>query len=178
MIILTICQKMNNSHKKIVNSTIRKGCLVCDLPGLLITEYCLTEKQITMRKASLIRVFTLLVGFFFLLLGIWGLFSDVVFGRFTTNSFLAGIQIALGVASLISFAARSYKPFLKYLGIILTLIGVIWFWGGGSDLLMRLFNINRSMAYFNLILGLIVLVLALTLKTSKQHQENSVDIVF
>lgn len=131
-----------------------------------------------MRKAGMLRIVTLLIGFFFLIQGISGLFSNEVFGWFTTNSFQASLQIIVAIAAFIFFAGKNYRLFLKFLGIILILVGLIWFWGIGGDWLIRIFNINKPLAILNLVVGLIVLVLALTFKSTQQHQRSSIDIVF
>lgn len=131
-----------------------------------------------MRKAGLLRIVTLIIGIIFLILGISGLLSNEVFGWFTTNSFQACIQILIAVAAFVSFAGKNYRPFLKFLGIILMLVGLIWFLGIGGDWLVRIFNINRPLAIFNLVIGLIVLVLALTLKSTQANHRSTIDIVF
>lgn len=132
----------------------------------------------TMSRKKLLPFITIIIGIFFLVAGIWGLFSTEVFSVLRTNRFNATIQIILGIAAIVSVYNGTTKGFLKFFGILLILVGVLWFIGGGADTLVRILNVNRSVAFFNIGVGLLALILASTVKPTQPHHHNSVDIIF
>lgn len=137
----------------------------------------ITDKPEAMRKLNFLKVFSIMIGILFLLSGIWGFSSRIVFGMFTTNTLHAIFQIIIGCATIFFTSVGYCKPFLKILGSAMLLLGFGWFMGG-DQLLIQIFNSNRSFAFFNLFFGFLVLVLGITLKSAQSRQHNSVDIVF
>jgi hypothetical protein len=131
-----------------------------------------------MNRTNLLPILTVLLGIFFLTGGIWGLFSTEVFGTFRTNRFNATIQIILGISALVSATKGASRGFLKFLGILLILVGVLWFIGTGAETLVRILNVNRTVAFFNIGIGALALILANTIKSTQPHHQNSVDIIF
>lgn len=137
----------------------------------------IADKPEAMRKLNLLKVLSIMIGILFLISGIWGFSSRIVFGMFTTNILHAIFQMIIGCATIF-FASVGYcKLFLKILGSSMLLLGFSWFMGG-DQMLIQVFNTNRSFAFFNLLFGFLVLVLAITLKSAQSRQHNSVDIVF
>ena len=109
----------------------------------------------------LIRRFATLLGIFLLIEGIWGLFSPVVFGVLSTNTTHAVIHIVLGVIGILTGRSDSARPYLMFVGALLILVGVLFFVPGASALVVSILNVNRAVAFFNIIVGVICLAAAL-----------------
>jgi len=69
----------------------------------------------TMSRKKLLPFITIIIGIFFLVAGIWGLFSTEVFSVLRTNRFNATIQIILGIAQSFLFTTEQQKDFLNSL---------------------------------------------------------------
>lgn len=113
-----------------------------------------------------------LLGAFFLVDGVWGLFSPVTFGVLSTNTTHAVIHLLLGVAGLYfgtratmraarlhddASAARGYVGFV---GVLLGVVGVAYFVPGLRDVLVDLLNLNSAVAVLNLFVGGLSLIVA------------------
>ena len=107
------------------------------------------------------KTFAVLVGAFLLVEGIWGLSSPVVFGVLTTNTLHAVIHIALGAVGLWAGLKSGARQFCLFLGVLLVAVGALWFVPGVSALIRSLLNVNAAVAYLNLAVGAIAIVLAL-----------------
>ena len=113
-----------------------------------------------MNHTATARSFALLVGVFLLIEGVWGMFSSVVFGVFTTNVTHAVIHLVLGLIG-IGAALRGHAPaFLGFLGVLLLLVGILWFIPATRHLPTDLFNANRAVAVLNVVIGGIALGMA------------------
>ncbi len=106
-------------------------------------------------------VFSLLVGAFLLVEGIWGLSSPVVFGVLTTNLLHAVIHIVLGLIGIWVGLRTGARKFCLFLGILLVAVGALWFVPGIGSIITSLLNVNAAVAYLNLAVGAVALVLAL-----------------
>lgn len=104
--------------------------------------------------------YTITLGLFFLIEGIWGLFSPVVFGVFSTNILHSAIHIALGVWGVWAGRRGPTRGYLLCVGILLLVVGLLWFIPGAGDLTVRLLNVNRAVAVINVVVGLISLFVA------------------
>ncbi len=100
------------------------------------------------------------VGSFLLVEGIWGLNSPVVFGTLTTNTLHACIHILLGIAGIWTGMRGGARKFSVFLGVLLIAVGVLRFVPGISDLIVSLLNVNIVVAWFNIAVGAISLVIA------------------
>ena len=107
------------------------------------------------------KTFAVLVGAFLLVEGIWGLSSPVVFGVLTTNTLHAVIHIVLGAVGLWAGLKSGARQFCLFLGVLLVAVGALWFVPGVSALIRSLLNVNAAVAYLNLAVGAIAIVLAL-----------------
>ena len=114
------------------------------------------------RSNGLCGPFALLVGAFLLVEGIWGFFSPVVFGIFTTNTLHAVIHVALGVIGLWVGLKSGARNYCLYLGVLLVAVGALWFVPGVGSIITSLLNVNAAVACLNLVVGAVALVLALT----------------
>lgn len=122
-------------------------------------------KLIRMTKAKSIRehsnelnnIFALVIGAFFLIEGVWGLFSATVFGIFTTNRTHAVIHIVLGVLGIIVGFRKTAGAYCTFLGILLILVGLFRFVPVASDIIVEALNVNAAVALLNIVVGLISL---------------------
>ncbi len=105
-------------------------------------------------------IFVIIIGVFLLIEGIWGEFSDVVFGVLTTNRVHATIHILLGIVGIYTGLKGGSRSFLTFLGILLAAVGVLWFVPGIHDLIVSILNANRAVAVFNIIVGIVSLIVA------------------
>ena len=105
------------------------------------------------------RRFAMLLGAFLIIEGIWGLFSPVVFGVLSTNTLHAVIHIVLGVAGVLAGRGGFVRNYLLGVGGLLVVVGVLRFIPGASDLVVSLLNVNVAVAYFNIVVGLISLLI-------------------
>lgn len=105
-------------------------------------------------------MFAMLVGAFLVVEGIWGMFSPVVFGVLTTNVLHACIHIVLGLIGIWTGMKGGEKGFLTFLGILLIAVGVLRFVPGINDVIVSLLNVNYAVAYFNIAVGVISLIVA------------------
>lgn len=104
--------------------------------------------------------FTVTLGLFLLIEGIWGFFSPVVFGVFTTNTMQAVIHLLLGAIGIFAgFFGRS-QGYLFFVGLLLVVVGVLWFLSGATELVVHLLNLNRAVAVLNVVIGIVSLALA------------------
>jgi hypothetical protein len=98
--------------------------------------------------------FLLGVGALLIVEGIWGMFSDQVFGLLTINLTRAAIHLALGIGAII--AARRGRPlgYLTTLGGILLAVAVLWSIPASRDLLTNILAVNQAGAVVNAVLGM------------------------
>ena len=103
------------------------------------------------------NVFSIILGAFLMLEGVWGLFSEVVFGMFTTNTVHAVIHILLGIAGIVLGIKQNAGGFCTLLGVFLLCVSAIWFTLGPDSFLIRLLNVNQPVAVLNAVVGLLSL---------------------
>ena len=104
--------------------------------------------------------FAMIIGAFLLVEGIWGLFSPVVFGVLTTNVVHAVIHIVLGIVGLWTGLTGGSRRFCMFLGILLIAVGVLRFVPVVGDLLVSILNVNPAVAYFNIVVGIVAVLVA------------------
>lgn len=114
------------------------------------------------REGGISSTFATLVGAFLLVEGIWGMFSPVVFGVLTTNVLHASIHIVLGLIGIWTGMKGGSRGFLTFLGVLLLAVGVLRFVPVAGDLLASLLNVNTAVALFNIVVGIVSLVVART----------------
>ena len=108
------------------------------------------------------RMFARILGIFLLIEGVWGLFSPVVFGVFTTNMLHAVIHIVLGITGIVLSRRPGAREYLLGVGGLLALVGVLYFVPGVTGLIISLLNVNFAVACFNIVVGLASIVMALS----------------
>ena len=107
------------------------------------------------------RGFALTVGAFLLLSGVWGLFSPVVWGVFTTNLLHAVIEIVLGLAGIYLGRSDNARAWVMSVSVLLLVVGVFWFIPGLA-ILPDLLNVNLALAVVNIAIGITGLAAART----------------
>lgn len=105
-------------------------------------------------------LFAIIIGIFLLIEGIWGEFSDVVFGALTTNRIHATIHILLGIVGIYTGLKGGSRGFLIFLGVLLIVVGILRFVPGVNDLIISILNVNETVAYFNIAVGIVSLIVA------------------
>lgn len=113
------------------------------------------------------RLTAMLLGAFLLVEGIWGLFSPVVFGVLTTNKLHAVIHILLGAAAFLAARSGWVRKYLMFVGALLVVVGIMKFLPVGSDIVTSLLNVNVAVAWFNIIVGAVLLIVAMTDKSAR-----------
>jgi len=101
----------------------------------------------------------MLLGVFLLIEGCWGLFSPVVFGVLSTNRLHAVIHIVLGIVGILAGRSGAARNYVLGVGALLAVVGILRFVPGASDLVVSLLNVNFAVAYFNIAVGLISLLI-------------------
>ena len=101
-----------------------------------------------------------IIGAFLLVEGIWGLFSPVVFGVLTTNVLHAVIHIALGIVGIWTGLKGGARGFCLFLGALLLAVGILRFVPGVGDLIVAMLNVNPAVAYVNIAIGIVTLLVA------------------
>jgi len=104
-------------------------------------------------------IFAVIIGVFLLIEGIWGEFSDVVFGVLTTNRIHATIHILLGIVGIYTGLKGGSRGFCIFLGVLLLAVGVLRFVPGVGDLIVSILNVNPAVAYFNIVVGIVSLII-------------------
>ena len=117
-------------------------------------------------SGKLLNTFSILIGIFLLIEGIWGLSSDVVFQVFTTNTTHAILHIILGIISIVLGFRKNANEFCFFLGLLLLVVGILRLIPGTSHVIIDVLKANEPVAYMNMALGCVALFLALTEKKS------------
>lgn len=112
-----------------------------------------------MRKAT--DIFAIVIGAFLLIEGIWGLTSPVVFGVLTTNLTHAVIHIVLGLIGIATGWRGQARAFCIFLGILLLAVGLLRFVPGASELIVSLLNVNLAVAWLNIVVGAVALLVSI-----------------
>jgi uncharacterized membrane protein len=116
------------------------------------------------RTRSLYAVF---IGAFLIIEGIWGLFSPVVFGVLTTNITHAVIHIVLGLVGIRAGLKGGSRGFCMFLGVLLLAVGILRFVPSIGDLIVTVLNVNAAVAYVNIVIGIVSLVMAFATNRSR-----------
>lgn len=124
------------------------------------------------RSTPLNDSFITLLGVFLLIEGVWGLFSNVVFGILTTNLIHAGVHIFLAVMGLLLAAKHRTKGFTGFIGVLLSFVGILYFIPATSFIVIKLFNVNEAVAVLNIIVAVISFMILLSY--SKIHVRAAV----
>lgn len=98
--------------------------------------------------------FLLFVGALLIIEGLWGMFSDHVFGLVTINYTRAAIHLALGIGAIVAARRRRPLGYLTSLGAILLGVAVLWSIPVTQDLVTRFLAVNQVGAIVDAVLGI------------------------
>ena len=126
-----------------------------------------------MNGNRLCNVFAILVGCFLIVEGIWGMFSPIVFSVLSTNKTHAGIHIILGVVGLYFASQGGARQYCTFLGILLLAVGILHFIPGPDELITKLLNVNNAVAYLNITVGALALILSMVPSPQKKARNSS-----
>ncbi len=118
-----------------------------------------------------VNIFVIALGAFLVIEGFWGFFNPIVFGIFTTNILHAFIHLLLGFTGLYVGLRNHARNFSLYVGILLAVVGLMYFIPGADELIVRILNVNSAVAYFNIIVGIAAISFALL--TPKRHPDHA-----
>jgi hypothetical protein len=107
------------------------------------------------------RVLALVIALFLLVAGIWGFFSPVVLMFFTTNWVHACIETVLGLIGL-GVWRRHPRGYLLWVGLLLVVVGVLYFVPIASLYVTGLLAVNTYLAVFNILVGGLCAIVALS----------------
>ncbi|MEO6223078.1 MAG: DUF4383 domain-containing protein [Vicinamibacterales bacterium] len=124
------------------------------------------------RENGACGVFAILVGAFLLIEGVWGLSSPVVFGVLATNLLHAVIHIALGAIGIWVGLKSGARKYCLFLGGLLVAVGALWFVPVVGPIITSLLNVNAAVAYLNLVVGAVALVLAFTARPEQPQSRT------
>lgn len=113
------------------------------------------------KPLNAVNIFAIVLGIFLVIEGFWGMFSPIVFWVFTTNILHAVIHLVLGVTAIYLGSRNQARKFCIFTGILLLTVAILYFIPQADDLVIRLFNVNNAVAYLNIIVGIVAVLLAL-----------------
>ncbi|MBC7368543.1 MAG: hypothetical protein H7343_17320 [Undibacterium sp.] len=97
--------------------------------------------------------FTVIRGLLLVVVGVWGMFSPVVLGIFSTTTLQAVSQLLLGIVGIVCGRGGRSHDCLFFTGRLFLAVGVIWFLPGDSEFIADLFNVNGAGAALNIAIG-------------------------
>jgi hypothetical protein len=121
------------------------------------------------RMANVQKTFALILGIVLLIIGIWGFFpgqtSILGFGVNPAQSVLHVIAGLFGVYVGVKGMGPGFNMSIGWIGVVLGVLGFIPSIGHGkNELLMTWFNINMQTSVLHIVIGVIALIVAYTVK--------------
>lgn len=114
-----------------------------------------------LEKPTSTNLFSIIIGIFFLIQGSWGLIDPPPFEVFTTNPTHAVIHILLGIVGVWTGAKKGAYIFCIFLGLVLLVLGLLYFVSYTGQILAGMFNMNFAVAILNIVIGILALMFAL-----------------
>ncbi|MFT3682868.1 MAG: hypothetical protein QM791_21600 [Ferruginibacter sp.] len=111
-----------------------------------------------MDTRKLHSIFAFITGCFFLIAGIWAMFSPKVFGLLSINYINAAICIVLGVLGIYRGYEVRGRTYCILTGIFLLVTGLLRLIREYDDFIVELLDINETLAYANIIWGATLLI--------------------
>ena len=106
------------------------------------------------------RLVALLVGALLVVEGVWGLFSQEVFGILTINHTRAVIHLLLGLGAWWA-SSRGAVSYLTFLGLVVSAVAVLWAMPATRGLIFEILAVNRPGAILDGVVGPVCLLTAL-----------------
>lgn len=89
------------------------------------------------------------------------MFSQTVFGMFTTNYLYATVNLLIGAVGLYAIKVGRARRFCGSLGLTLLTVGILAFVEGFDDIEKWVLNINDNAAFLNIIAGVVLVCFGL-----------------
>ncbi len=102
------------------------------------------------------KTYAFILGLVLLIVGIWGFFTQSILGIFGVNTLQSVLHVIAGLFGLYvgtSGEGSGYNSVIGWIGIILGILGFV-----AADLLISLLNINSSITYLHIVLGVLSLI--------------------
>jgi len=128
--------------------------MLCVYKVIQAKSYFMNENLIRKGMVSITCLFLLTAG-------IWGLFSQTIFGSFTTNYLYAVVNIFSALVGMYALKKRKARLYCGILGLGLLFVGIFAFIEGFDDIEKWALNINEEMAILNIIFGVVLLFFGL-----------------
>ena len=119
------------------------------------------------------NAYTVALAILFLVEGILGLFSPMVFGILSTNIAHSLIHIVLGLVGIMAARSGHTGGYLLLVGFLLLAVGLLWFVPGFSEVIIRLLNANRAVALVNIVVGVLSLFMGCYARTAVQSRSHT-----
>ncbi len=113
------------------------------------------------KSLNAVNVFAIVLGIYLTIEGVLGLFNPLLFGLFSTNPLHSVIHMMLGVSGIYAGLRNHARNFSYFTGFLLLVVGVLYFVPPIEPLLVKLFNLNKAVAIFNIIVGIVALLFAM-----------------
>ena len=115
--------------------------------------------------ANVQKTFALIVGIVLGILGIWGLFvgTNNILG-FGVNYFQTILHLIAGGFGIYVGTKGEGKGFNLSIGWIGLILGILGFIPGTDSLLASWFNINSAISWLHIVVGVVALIVAYTIK--------------
>lgn len=113
------------------------------------------------KPLNAVNVFAIVLGIFLTIEGSLGLFNPLVFALFSTNPLHAIIHLMLGVSGIYAGLRNHARNFSLFTGILLLVVGALFFVPSINLLLVKLLNINKAVSIFNIIMGIVAILFAM-----------------
>ena len=126
------------------------------------------------KPLSAVNKFAIALSTFLIIEGAWGLASDVVLWVLTTNVLHASIHLLLGFTGLYAALRNHARKFSLYVGLLLLVVGILYFIPSTADFVIDLLNVNREVSVLNIIIGITAILFAvLTPKHQIAHPAHA-----
>jgi len=105
------------------------------------------------------KTIVMVLGVVFILIGLWGFFSNPVLGTFEVDTVHNIVHLLSGVVALVmaSMGEASAKTYGKVFGVIYALVTILGFVMGTEEPLLGIMANNNADNYLHLVLALVLL---------------------
>ena len=113
------------------------------------------------KSLNAVNVFAIVLGIYLTIEGALGLFNPLLFGLFSTNPLHAVIHLMLGVSGIYAGLRNHARNFSYFTGFLLLVVGLLYFVPQIEPLLVKILNLNKAVAIFNIIVGIVAVLFAM-----------------
>ena len=113
------------------------------------------------KSLNAVNVFAIVLGIYLTIEGALGLFNPLLFGLFSTNPLHAVIHLMLGVSGIYAGLRNHARNFSYFTGFLLLVVGLLYFVPAIEPLLVKILNLNKAVAIFNIIVGIVAVLFAM-----------------